>query len=53
MIFNLIRVNIIDKIFERIFIDKMLIHDNAKVSEDTLNSIVISFDKVKSISRDH
>ena len=53
MIFSLIRVSVVNKIFERIFIDKMLIHDNAKISKDTLDSIVISFDRVKSISRDY
>ena len=53
MIFSLIRVNIVDKIFKRIFIDKILIYNNAKILEDTLNSIVISFDRIKSISRDY
>ena len=52
VIVNLIEINIIDEFLKYIFINKMLIDNFFQISKDTLNSGIISFNKIKNVSKD-
>ena len=53
MVSSLIKIDIINKIFERALIDKMLINYRSKISKDALNYKIVGFDRVKRVSRDY
>ena len=53
MIVNLIKVDIINEIFQRILINEMLINDNAQIFKNAHNHKIISVDKIDYISKNH
>ena len=53
MIINLIKIDIINEIFQRTLINEMLIDDNAQISKNTLDHKVMSINKIEYISKNH
>ena len=53
IIVNLIKVDIINEIFQRILINEMLINRDTQISKNTLNHKVINVNKINCILKDH
>ena len=53
IIVNVIKVDIINEIFQRTLINEMLINDNAQISKDALNYKVICINKIDCISKNY
>ena len=53
MIVNLIKIDVINEIFQRTLINEMSIDDNAQISKNTLDHKVMNINKINCISRDH
>ena len=53
MIASLIKVDIINEIFQRILINEMLIDCDTQISKDTLDHNVMSVNKINRISKNH
>ena len=53
MIVNLIRIDVINEILQRILINEMLIDYNTQILKNTLDHNVINVNKINHISRDH
>ena len=53
MIANSIKVDIINKIFQRTLINEMLIDDNTQIFKNAFNHKVMSVDKINYISKNH
>ena len=53
MIVNLIKIDIINEIFQRTLINEILINNNAQISKDTFNHKMMNVYKLNCISRDH
>ena len=53
MIVNLIKVDIINEILQRILINEMSINCDTQISKDAFNYKVINVNKIDCISKDH
>ena len=53
MIVNLIKIDVVNEILQRILINEILIDDSAQISKDTLDYEVMSINKVDCIMKDH
>ena len=53
VIINSIEINIINKFLKRIFINEMLMNNFFQISKNAFDNDIMSFDKIKNVSKDY